>query len=101
MTLLSLIVPAYRVQGYLRECMDSIRDQSFTDIEVIAVDDASPDSCGEILAEYAARDSRVRVVSLERNVGLGEARNIGLDQATGDYVWFVDSDDWLAEGCLA
>ncbi|GAA4693749.1 bifunctional glycosyltransferase/CDP-glycerol:glycerophosphate glycerophosphotransferase [Phytohabitans rumicis] len=101
MTLLSLVVPAYRVQGYLRECMDSILNQSFTDIEVIAVDDASPDSCGEIFAEYAARDSRVQVIALEQNVGLGEARNVGLDRATGEYVWFIDSDDWIEPDCLA
>lgn len=100
MTLLSIVVPVYRVQGYLRECLDSILNQSFTDVEVIAVNDCSPDSSGEILVEYAMRDSRVQVISLERNVGLGEARNIGLDRATGDYVWFVDSDDWLANDCL-
>lgn len=100
MTLISFVVPAYRVQGYLRECLDSILDQPITDIEVIGVDDCSPDSSGEIFAEYAARDSRVKVISLTENVGLGEARNRGLDQATGSYVWFVDSDDWLPEGCL-
>jgi len=100
MSLISFVVPAYRVQGYLRECLDSILNQSFTDIEVIAVDDCSPDSSGEIMAEYAARDSRVKVLSLPENVGLGEARNRGLDLATGEYVWFLDSDDWIAEGCL-
>jgi CDP-glycerol glycerophosphotransferase len=98
--LLSIVVPIYRVQGYLRECLDSILNQPFTDLEVIAVDDCSPDGSGQILAEYAARDTRVRVVSLERNVGLGPARNIGLERACGEYVWFVDSDDWLAPGAL-
>lgn len=101
MSLISFVVPAYRVQGYLRECLDSILDQSFSDIEVIAVDDCSPDSSGEIMAEYAARDSRVKVLALPENVGLGEARNRGLELATGEYVWFLDSDDWLAEGCLS
>lgn len=101
MSLISFVVPAYRVQGYLRECLDSLLDQSFTDIEVIAVDDCSPDSSGEIMAEYAARDSRVKVLSLTENVGLGEARNRGLEIATGEYVWFLDSDDWLTEGCLS
>jgi CDP-glycerol glycerophosphotransferase len=99
-TLLSVVVPVYKVQGYLRQCLDSILDQSFTDLELIAVDDCSPDHSGEILAEYAARDSRVRVVSLDGNVGLGGARNVGLDLAVGEYVWFVDSDDWLTEGSL-
>ncbi|GAB3964526.1 CDP-glycerol:glycerophosphate glycerophosphotransferase [Plantactinospora veratri] len=100
MALISFVVPVYRVQGYLRECLDSILRQPVTDVEVVVVDDCSPDSCGEIIAEYAARDDRVRVVSLDRNVGLGEARNVGLDLATGEYVWFLDSDDWLVEGCL-
>jgi CDP-glycerol glycerophosphotransferase len=101
MTLLSIVLPVYKVQGYLRQCLDSLLDQSFTDIEVVAVDDQSPDHSGEILAEYAARDPRVRVVSLAQNAGLGHARNAGLAQATGEYVWFVDSDDWLAAGALA
>ncbi|GAA2565805.1 bifunctional glycosyltransferase/CDP-glycerol:glycerophosphate glycerophosphotransferase [Winogradskya consettensis] len=100
MTLLSVVLPVYKVQGYLRQCLDSILGQAFTDFEIVAVDDCSPDNSGAILAEYAARDSRVRVVSLEENVGLGRARNIGLDHAIGEYVWFVDSDDWLAQGAL-
>ncbi|MEE3919402.1 glycosyltransferase family 2 protein [Micromonospora sp. BRA006-A] len=87
------------MQGYLRECLDSILDQPFGDIEVIGVDDASPDDSGEILAEYAARP-RVRPVRLAENVELGPARNIGLDRAVGEYVWFVDGDDWLVPGCL-
>jgi len=100
MTLLSVVLPVYKVQGYLRQCLDSLLEQSFTDFEIIAVDDCSPDHSGAILAEYAARDPRVRVVTSPENVGLGRARNLGLDQATGEYVWFVDSDDWLAQGAL-
>ncbi|HEX6968116.1 MAG TPA: CDP-glycerol glycerophosphotransferase family protein [Micromonosporaceae bacterium] len=100
MALISFVVPVYQVQGYLRQCLDSILDQSFTDIEVIAVDDCSPDGCGEILAEYAERDQRLRVIRLERNAGQGPARNRGLTEAIGRYVWFVDSDDWLADGAL-
>ncbi|WP_213454142.1 bifunctional glycosyltransferase/CDP-glycerol:glycerophosphate glycerophosphotransferase [Rhizomonospora bruguierae] len=100
MTLLSVVVPCYKVQGYLRECLDSILDQRFTDLEVIAIDDRSPDHSGEILAEYAARDPRVRVLTPPENVGLGRARNLGLDAATGEYVWFVDSDDWLTPGAI-
>ena len=79
MTLLSVVVPVYKVQGYLRQCLDSLLDQSFTDFEMVAVDDRSPDHSGGILAEYAARDPRVRVVTLAENVGLGRARNAGLD----------------------
>ncbi|RZU72955.1 CDP-glycerol glycerophosphotransferase [Micromonospora kangleipakensis] len=100
MTLISFVVPAFKVQGYLRECLDSILDQPYADLEVIGVDDASPDDSGEILAEYAARDPRVHPVRLAENVGLGPARNIGLDRAVGEYVWFVDGDDWLVAGCL-
>ncbi len=101
MTLISIVIPVHKVQGYLRQCLDSILDQSFTDLEIIAVDDDSPDGSGRILAEYAARDLRLRVITLPENIGQGPARNIGLDHAAGRYVWFVDSDDWLAPGALA
>ncbi|HEX6470481.1 MAG TPA: CDP-glycerol glycerophosphotransferase family protein [Streptosporangiaceae bacterium] len=97
---LSVVVPVHRVQGYLRECLHSILDDAGSNLEVIAIDDKSPDGCGAILDEFAERDSRVRVRHLDRNVGLGEARNIGLDLATGDYVWFFDSDDYAAEGAV-
>jgi len=97
---LSLVVPVYGVQAYLRECLDSILYQSFREIEVIAVDDASPDHSGQILDEYAARDPRVVVIHLERNGGLGAARDVGLARASADYVWFVDSDDSLTPGTL-
>ncbi|GAB2930034.1 bifunctional glycosyltransferase/CDP-glycerol:glycerophosphate glycerophosphotransferase [Micromonospora polyrhachis] len=100
MTLISFVVPVYQVQGYLRECLDSILTQSFTDVEVIAIDDCSPDSSGEILAEYAARDARLRVITLDRNEGQGPARNRGFAEAVGDYIWFIDSDDWLADGAI-
>jgi CDP-glycerol glycerophosphotransferase len=99
--LLSIVVPVYRVEGYLRQCLDSILGQGFADCEVVVVDDRSPDGCGAIIDEYAAKDSRVRALYLAQNVGLGRARNAGLAAATGEYVWFVDSDDWLAEGALA
>ncbi|MEV1066341.1 bifunctional glycosyltransferase family 2 protein/CDP-glycerol:glycerophosphate glycerophosphotransferase [Streptomyces sp. NPDC050263] len=96
----SVIVPVFKVQGFLRECLDSVLDQSFDDLEVIAVDDCSPDGCGAILDEYAARDPRVRAVHLPENVGLGRARNAGLPHATGDYVLFLDSDDKYTPGLL-
>ncbi|GAA0473393.1 glycosyl transferase [Paractinoplanes deccanensis] len=101
MKLLSIVVPVYKVQGYLRQCLDSMLSQSFTDFEIVAVDDRSPDHSGAILAEYAERDPRVRVVTAPENLGLGRARNLGLEHATGEYVWFVDSDDWLSTGALA
>ncbi|TQM71416.1 CDP-glycerol glycerophosphotransferase [Actinomadura hallensis] len=97
---LSIIVPVHRVQGYVRQCLDSILAPDIPNLEVIAVDDCSPDGCGEILDEFAERDPRVRVRHLDENVGLGPARNIGLDMATGDYVWFFDSDDYATEGAV-
>lgn len=97
---LSVVVPVHGVQGYLRECLHSILDEAGPNVEVIAIDDKSPDHCGAILDEFAERDSRVRVTHLAENVGLGEARNIGLEMATGDYVWFFDSDDYAAEGAV-
>lgn len=97
----SVIVPAFKVQGYLRECLDSVLSQSFTDLEVIGVDDCSPDGSGRILDEYAARDDRVRAVHLPHNVGLGRARNAGVELARGDYLLFLDSDDSYLPGALA
>ncbi|MFI9822452.1 CDP-glycerol glycerophosphotransferase family protein [Streptomyces sp. NPDC052013] len=96
----SVIVPVHKVQGYLQECLDSVLGQSYHDLEVIAVDDRSPDGCGEILDAYAARDERVRVLHLPENVGLGRARNAGMAQARGDYLFFLDSDDTLTPGAL-
>ncbi|MEU0739998.1 CDP-glycerol glycerophosphotransferase family protein [Streptomyces sp. NPDC006134] len=96
----SIILPCFKVQGFLRECLDSVLGQSYRDIEVIAVDDCSPDGCGAILDAYAARDDRLRVLHLEENVGLGRARNAGMPHATGDYLFFLDSDDTLTPGAL-
>ncbi|NUP23481.1 MAG: bifunctional glycosyltransferase family 2 protein/CDP-glycerol:glycerophosphate glycerophosphotransferase [Streptomyces sp.] len=97
----SIIVPVFKVQGFLRECLDSVLGQSYTDFEVIAVDDRSPDGCPAILDGYAERDVRVRVLHLPENVGLGRARNAGLEEANGDYVLFLDSDDSYTPGLLA
>ncbi|TVL89112.1 bifunctional glycosyltransferase/CDP-glycerol:glycerophosphate glycerophosphotransferase [Streptomyces sp. SAJ15] len=96
----SIIVAAYRVQGFLRACLDSVLTQSFRDIEVVAVDDRSPDHCGAIIDEYAARDERVVPTHLEVNQGPGRARNAGVARATGDYLLFLDGDDTLAPGTL-
>jgi CDP-glycerol glycerophosphotransferase len=80
--------------------LDSVLADRAVDLEVIAVDDGSPDGSGEILDAYARRDPRLRVVRLPANVGLGQARNAGLSHATGEYVWFVDADDWLPPGAM-
>lgn len=98
---LSFVVPVHGVQGFVRRCLESILEYEGDDIEVIAIDDKTPDLSGLILDEIAAADHRVRVKHLEVNVGLGEARNVGLGLATGAYVWFVDSDDWITEGSVA
>lgn len=92
--LVSVVVPIYRVEKYLPQCVDSILAQTLDDIEVILVDDGSPDSCGEIADEYARRDSRVTVVH-QNNMGLGPARNSGMSVSSGEYIGFVDSDDWI------
>lgn len=89
---ISVIVPVYKVEKYLRECVDSILAQTFADFELILVDDGSPDNCGAICDEYAARDSRVRVIHQE-NQGVSAARNAALDAAQGEFIAFVDSDD--------
>ena len=92
--LISVIVPVYKVEQYLSRCIDSIIHQTYQNLEIILVDDGSPDRCGKICDEYAKQDSRIRVIHKE-NGGLSDARNVALDVMTGDYVMFVDSDDWI------
>ena len=92
--LISVIVPVYNVEQYLRRCVDSILAQTYSHLEVILVDDGSPDRCGEICDEYAQADSRVHVIH-RKNGGLSAARNSGLDYCHGEYVGFVDSDDYI------
>lgn len=92
--LISIIVPIYKVQDYLEKCIESILAQSITNFELILIDDGSPDDCGKICDYYAARDSRIRVIH-KKNEGLSAARNTGLDIAQGEYIGFVDSDDWI------
>ena len=94
---ISIIVPVYKVEPYLRRCVDSILNQTFTDFELILVDDGSPDNCGVICDEYAAKDSRVHVIH-QKNSGVSAARNAGLARAFANgcqWVAFVDSDDWV------
>lgn len=92
--LVSIIIPIYKVEPYLRRCLDSIENQTYTNLEIILVDDGSPDACPQICDEYSARDSRIVVVHKE-NGGLSDARNAGLDICSGEYISFVDSDDWV------
>ena len=94
---ISIIVPVYKVEKYLECCLDSLCIQSMANIEIILIDDASPDRCGEICDSYAARDERFRVVHRPENKGLSAARNLGIRMASCDYLMFVDSDDWVAD----
>lgn len=96
----SVLVASYQVEPYLRRCLDSVVGQSLREIEVIVVDDASSDGSAGIAREYAATDPRVRIVSHDRNRGLGAVRNTGIDAATGRYLAFVDGDDWLRRDAL-
>lgn len=93
-SLISIIVPVYKVEKYLRRCLDSIAAQTYTNFEVILVDDGSPDHCGEICDEYASNDIRFRVIH-QKNKGLSAARNTGIEACLGDYIMFVDSDDYI------
>jgi CDP-glycerol glycerophosphotransferase len=97
----SFIVSVFNSEKFLPECLDSILGQGFDDLELIAVDDASSDGSLGLLELYAAQDPRVRIVRLKTNVGAGGARNAALDVAKGDYIWCIDSDDWIAPGALA
>ena len=95
--LVSIIVPVYKVEKYLPRCLDSLSRQSLTDIEILLIDDASPDNCGKICDAYAAKDARITVIHNKINKGPSVGRNIGIEHATGNYVMFVDSDDWVHE----
>ncbi len=92
--MISVIVPVYKVAPYLRQCIESIINQTYRNLEILLIDDGSPDECGEICEEYKERDHRVRVFHTE-NHGLSAARNLGLQYAKGEYIGFIDSDDWI------
>ena len=91
---ISIIIPIYKVEKYIRECLDSILNQTFTDWEALLIDDGSPDNSGVICDEYAAKDNRFKVFHKE-NGGVSSARNLGLEKATGEWVTFIDADDWI------
>lgn len=97
--MISVIIPVYNVEDYLVECLDSVSNQSFKDIEIICVNDGSTDMSPKILDDYVKKDSRIKIITQENN-GLGHARNTGLKYAAGEYVLFVDSDDFLCENAL-
>lgn len=98
--LVSVIVPVYKVEKYLRHCVDSIINQTYRNLEIILVDDGSTDNCGQICDEYAKTDNRIRVIH-KSNGGLSAARNAGIKAMHGEYLMFVDSDDYITEDCIA
>ena len=95
--LISVIVPVYNVEPYLKQCLDSIIAQTYTNMEIIIVDDGSPDNCPAICDLYAKADNRIKVIHKE-NGGLSSARNAGLEIAAGEYIGYIDSDDYIAPG---
>lgn len=94
MPLVSIIIPIYKVEKYLPECLDSVINQTYKNLEIILVDDGSPDNCGKICDEYVETDSRVNVIH-KVNGGISYARNAGIEVATGDWIYFMDSDDFI------
>ena len=94
MELISVIVPVYNVESYVAECIESIQNQTYMNLEIILVDDGSKDMSGDICDQYAAYDERIKVIHQE-NGGLSAARNTGIEAANGDYISFVDSDDYI------
>ena len=94
MVKVSVIVPAYNVEGYINDCLESLVNQTLKEIEIIVVNDGSTDRTSEIISKFSAKDSRMKIINQE-NQGLSAARNNGMQQATGEYIGFVDSDDYI------
>lgn len=97
--LVTIIVPVYKSEDFIRQCIDSVLNQTYKNLELILVDDESPDNSGKICDEYAKKDKRITVIH-RKNGGVCEARNSGLKMAKGEYLMFVDGDDWLAKDCI-
>jgi glycosyltransferase involved in cell wall biosynthesis len=98
--LISVVIPVYKAEAYLARCVESVRGQSYPNIEILLVDDGSPDNCPALCDEYAAQDARVRVIH-KPNGGLSDARNVGTLAAQGEYITYVDSDDWVEASMVA
>lgn len=97
---ISVIIPIYQVENFLRKCIETIVEQTYQNLEIILVDDGSKDNCPQICDEYARKDERIKVIHKE-NGGLSDARNVGIENATGDYLFFIDSDDWVEKDILS
>lgn len=98
--LISVIVPVYNVENYLRQCLDSIINQTYRNLEILLIEDCSMDGSLQICEDYVARDSRVKLLRSPHNMGLSHARNVGIVNMTGTYVTFIDSDDWVDESYI-
>lgn len=99
--LISVVIPVYGVEKYLPDCFESVIRQTYENLEIIAVDDCSPDGCGAICEAYEKKDARIRAIHRTTNGGLSAARNTGIDAAGGEYLFFLDSDDWIAPDTIA
>ena len=95
MVKISIIIPVYNTENYLSECLDSVINQTLNEIEVICINDASTDSSLDILDDYSKYSDKIKIINCSENKGQGNARNIGITQAKGKYILFLDSDDWL------
>ena len=100
MTKISIVIPIYNVEKYLRVCLDSVINQTYKNLEIICVDDCGNDNSIKIVNEYIKKDNRIKLIQHSSNRGLGPARNTGLDNATGEYIFFLDSDDYLMEDAI-
>ena len=96
----SIVIPVYNVEKYLKECLESVINQSYTDYEIICVEDASTDASYNILLDYSLKYEKIRLIRNLENRGLSYSRNVGLEIASGEYVWFVDSDDYIEPDAL-
>lgn len=93
--LITVAIAVYNTEKYLKDCMESVVNQTYRNLEIICVNDASTDSSLVMLESYASRDARIKIITNEKNSGLGVTRNVGMDAAHGEYILFIDSDDWL------
>ena len=98
--LVSIVVPYYNVESYISECLDSIINQTYRNLEILCIDDCGQDNSSKIVEEYAKKDSRIKIIRHEKSKGAGGARNTGIEQSTGKYMFFVDADDYLVEDCV-
>lgn len=93
--LISVVLPVYNVEKYLRDCLNSVINQTYSNLEIICINDASTDNSGKILSEYAQKDNRIKIINNKSNLKAGLTRNIGIENARGEYIHFLDADDWI------